>query len=278
MNKYNELPLKYALRSKQVVMPHKVGSAIVVIRQGRISAVLEYDDDASDMPVLDMGDRVIVPGLIDLHAHFSDPGHDWEGFKSGTRAAVAGGISTVIDMPIRNEPATTSMNAWRTKGRSTYRSLWNNCGLHAGVTPDSLRSISALIQYGCVAGMASMVDTGNPEFPKIDEDSLRTAMEVLARSKRPLFVHAELALGDGVVQGDRRSSYANYLASRPPEWEVEAIRVLIKLCRETKCVVHITSLSAAEALPLLREARSEGLPISVETCPHYLYRAQIRPT
>ena len=269
MNELNQLPLKYALRSKRVVMPHKVGPAVVVINQSRISAISDYDEKL-DMPIIDVEDRVVMPGLIDLHVHLNDPGRDWEGFASGTKSAVAGGVSTVVDMPLNSQPVTTSMNGWRAKGMAMHRSLWSNCGLHAGVTPDSLTSLSALLSSGCVAGKAFMVDSGIPEFQMADEATLRKGMEILAKFKRPLFVHAELALGDGVIQGDRRK-FANYLASRPPEWEVEAIKLLIKLCRETRCVVHVVHVSAAEALPYLRDARSEGLPISVETCPHYLY-------
>ena len=269
MSKFEQLPTKFALRSTRVVLPHRVAAATVLVDGDRIGAVLGYDVPVT-VPITDVGDRVIMPGMIDVHVHLNDPGREWEGFESGTKSAVAGGVTTVVDMPLNSEPVTIDIEALRLKTAAMAGNLWSNCALHAGVTPESLPHLDELLTAGCVAGKAFMVETGIDDFQMADEATLRAGMAILAKHGRPLLAHAELALGDGLVKGDRRQ-FANYLASRPPEWEVEAIRMLIRLCRETGCAVHVVHLSAVEGLPLLREARAEGLPISVETGPHYLY-------
>jgi len=260
---------KFALKSERVVLPHKIGPATILIDNTRIDSILDHDTPL-DVPITDVGRDVIMPGLIDIHVHLNDPGRDWEGFASGTQAAVAGGITTVVDMPLNSSPVTTNLPAWTEKAKAMHNNIWSNCALHAGVTPDSLDQLNTLFDLGCVAGKAFMVDSGIDEFGMADEETLRQAMKILAHRNRPLLAHAELALGDGQIQGDTRQ-FANYVASRPDAWEVEAIKLLIKLCRETGCAIHVVHLATAAALPDLREARAAGLPITVETCPHYLY-------
>ncbi len=260
---------KFALKSERVVLPHKIGPATILIDNTRIDSILDHDTPL-DVPITDVGRDVIMPGLIDIHVHLNDPGRDWEGFASGTQAAVAGGITTVVDMPLNSSPVTTNLPAWTEKAKAMHNNIWSNCALHAGVTPDSLDQLNTLFDLGCVAGKAFMVDSGIDEFGMADEVTLRQAMKILAHRNRPLLAHAELALGDGQIQGDTRQ-FANYVASRPDAWEVEAIKLLIKLCRETGCAIHVVHLATAAALPDLREARAAGLPITVETCPHYLY-------
>ena len=236
--------------------------------------VVAPEDLPDSCRVEDVGDRVVLPGLVDTHVHINEPGRtEWEGFATATRAAAAGGITTLVDMPLNSSPVTTTAEALAIKLEAAAGQLRVDCGFYGGVVPGNGGQVGALIAAGVLGFKAFLCHSGIDEFPNATEADLRAVMPELARAGLPLLVHAELIGGD--IPGPRRSpsecrSYARYLASRPRAWEHDAIRLMIALCRETGCRVHIVHLASADALPMIAEARAEGLPLTVETCPHYL--------
>jgi allantoinase len=267
---------EWALRGRAVVTPEGVRPAAIIVRGEKIAAVVEPDDVGAGVPITDVGDKLILPGLVDTHVHINEPGRtDWEGFETATRAAAAGGITTLIDMPLNSSPVTTTVAALEKKRQAAAGKLWVDVGFHGGVVPGNAEHIRPLIREGVCAFKAFLCHSGIDEFPNATEADLRAVMPILAEAGIPLFVHAELVspLPAGVEEhfAANPRSYQAYLATRPPEWEVDAIRLMIDLCREYRCPVHIVHLSAAaEAKPLIKKAKTEGLPLTVETCPHYL--------
>jgi allantoinase len=262
---------RFGLRSKRVVVDGQVKPSLVVVQGERIEAVLSEGEaeSLSTLPITDMGDAVIMAGLVDTHVHINEPGRtEWEGFVTATRAAAAGGVTTVVDMPLNCSPVTTSVHALELKLRACAPSLWVDTGFWGGVVPNNEAELQGLAQAGVLGCKAFLCDSGIDEFPSVNEAELRLAMTRLSRADIPLLAHAELDLG-AQSAGDARA-YSSYLASRPARWEEAAIELLIRLSRDTDCAVHIVHLSAASALPALAAARKEGLPITVETCPHYL--------
>jgi allantoinase len=253
------------LRSTRVVRPEGVGPATVWVRDGRIAAV----DDAGG-EVLDLGELVIAPGLVDGHVHVNEPGRtEWEGFATATQAAAAGGVTTVIDMPLNCLPVTTTRAALEEKLRALPGKLSCDVGFWGGVVPGNTGELAGLAAGGVLGCKAFLVHSGIEEFPNATEADLRQAMPVLRDLGLPLLAHAELAGEVTVTERDVRA-YRGYLQSRPAAWEDAAIALLVRLCRETGCPVHIVHLSSASGVPLLRAARAEGLPVTAETCPHYL--------
>ncbi len=265
---------KVAYRSRRVALPTEVRPATVLTEGPRITGVFAHDVDlAGDVHVEELGDLALLPGLVDSHVHINEPGRtEWEGFITATRAAAAGGVTTVVDMPLNSLPVTTTVEALRAKLDSTAGKLAVDVGYWGGVVPDAVEGLPALVRAGVLGCKAFLCDSGIPEFPESDEGTLRVAMQKLVAAGAPLLAHAELC--DEVHPGGGPpQAYATYLASRPARWEVSAIELLIRLCRETRCPVHIVHLSAADALPAIASAKEEGLPLTVETCPHYLLLA-----
>lgn len=258
------------LSSKRVVLPAGVTPATLSLEGERIVEIVA--GRAQD--ALDFGDWVISPGFVDCHVHINEPGRsEWEGFESATRAALAGGVTTLVDMPLNSLPVTTNATALQAKLDACAGKCHTDVGFWGGVVPDNARDLADLRDAGALGCKAFLVHSGIDEFPNATEADLRRAMPILRKLSLPLLAHAELDLGDGsrdpVKDMDPRR-YVSYLHSRPKEWEDAAIRLLVDLCRETGCRVHIVHLSSASALPILRAARREGLPITAETCPHYL--------
>jgi allantoinase len=254
-----------------VVLPSGVASAALAIADGRIADVLPVAPPGAS--VLDLGELVISPGVVDCHVHINEPGRsEWEGFETATRAAAAGGVTTLIDMPLNSIPVTTHAPAFEQKLESSEGKRHVDVGFWGGVVPGNAPLLPALAQRGVLGCKCFLVHSGVDGFPNSSEHDLRQAMPVLREHGLPLLAHAELDLGIGSASVTEPSprAYHGYLRSRPPEWEDAAIRLLIQLCRETRCHVHIVHLSSAGSLAQLGEAKAEGLPISVETCPHYL--------
>jgi allantoinase len=262
--------VKQALRSHHVVTPAGARSACIVFDQGKIIAIRDFEDVPAACALIDVPDRFVLPGLVDTHVHINEPGRtEWEGFASATRAAAAGGITCVVDMPLNCVPATTNVAALEEKRRSAGGQSYVDYAFWGGVVPGNVEELLPLAAAGVRGFKCFLVDPGIAEFSMVTEADLRLAMPVLAGIGLPLLVHAE---DPAVVTGDYHD-YASYLRSRPDEAELAAIRLLISLCREYRTRVHIVHLATAEAVPVLEEARAEGLPITVETCPHYLYFA-----
>jgi allantoinase len=266
---------EWALRGDYVITPDGPRRAAVLVRGETIAAVVAPEEVPAGCPVEDVGERVVLPGLIDTHVHVNEPGRtEWEGFESATRAAAAGGVTTLVDMPLNSSPVTTTPDALRQKQAAATGKLWVDCGFYGGVVPGNIDQVGPLLAAGVLGFKAFLCPSGIDEFPNARPEDLAAVLPVLARAGVPLLVHAELVgpLGPEVEARLTSSprSYAAYLSSRPDPWEVEAVRLLIALAREHSGRVHIVHLSSAESLPLIAEARATGVPLTVETCPHYL--------
>jgi len=256
------------IKSTRVVQPNGVGPAVVLIEDGVITGVVP--EAPAGIAVDDVGLLVVSPGLVDCHVHMNEPGRtEWEGFETGTRAAAAGGVTTVVDMPLNSIPVTTTRDALDAKLASAAGRCFVDVGFWGGVVPGNAKDLPRLAEGGVLGCKAFLVHSGIDDFPNATADDLAEAMPVLRDHGLPLLAHAELDLGAAITEPDPRA-YRGYLESRPPAWEDEAIALLVGLCRQTRCAVHIVHLSSASSLPTLRAARDEGLPITVETCPHYL--------
>jgi allantoinase len=267
-----------AIRSKRVVTPQGVEAATVHIRNGVIEAVAGYGDLPSGKHVYDAGESVVMPGLVDTHVHINEPGRtEWEGFETATRAAAAGGVTTLIDMPLNSIPATTTAAALETKRTAARKKCWVNVGFWGGVVPGNGRELDALHRAGVFGFKCFLVPSGVPEFAHVDEEDLRAALPRLAALDTPLLVHAELPSRieeetAKLAKADPRK-YKTWLWSRPPGAETKAIEMMIRLAREFKTRVHIVHLSSELSVPLIRRAKRAGARISAETCPHYVFFA-----
>ena len=260
----------FALRSQRVITGGECVPATVRVSDGRIADVTSFGDRTAGRAI-DVGDSVVMAGVVDTHVHVNEPGRtEWEGFATATRAAAAGGVTTILDMPLNSIPATTSVDALRAKRGIAQALATVNVEFIGGVVPGNASEIDALCDAGVRAFKCFLSPSGVDEFPNVGEDDLRRALPILARRGVPLMVHAELPslLHDAPAGGSR--SYAAYLASRPPEAEVEAIRLLIQLNATCQARLHIVHVSSAQSVLVIREARAAGMPISCETCPHYL--------
>ncbi|MDQ2772884.1 MAG: allantoinase AllB [Bacteroidota bacterium] len=261
-----------ALRSQRVVTPEGERAATILLENGRISALLPYEAEVSADSLIDVGNHAVLPGVIDPHVHINEPGRtDWEGFDTATRAALAGGLTSLVDMPLNSAPVTTSVANLDLKKAATKGQLHCNVGFWGGVVPGNAAEIEPLIAAGVLGFKAFLTHSGIDDFPNATEDDLRRVMPILARHRLPLLVHCELSEdNDDWKQNDHRS-YPNYLASRPKKWEDDAIAMMIRLCEEFNCPVHIVHLSSADSIAPIAAAKARGLPLTVETGQHYLY-------
>ena len=261
-----------ALRSQLVVTPEGERAATILIENGLIAALLPHDAAVAGAELIDVGDLAILPGVIDPHVHINEPGRtEWEGFATATRAALAGGLTSLVDMPLNSAPVTTSVANLELKRAATRGQLHTNVGFWGGVVPGNSAEIEPLIAAGVLGFKAFLTHSGIDDFPNATEADLRRVMPMLARHRLPLLVHCELSEdNDEWKQNDRRS-YPNYLASRPKKWEDDAVALMIRLCEEFNCPVHIVHLSSANSIAPIAAAKARGLPLTVETGQHYLY-------
>ena len=257
-------------------MPDGVQPASILVQDNSVQSVGPYGSAPAELPMRDFGDQYILPGLIDAHIHINEPGRThWEGFETATKAAAAGGFTCLVDMPLNCIPSTTSVAALAEKRAAASGNAVVDYRLWGGTVHGNAPDLKPLAQAGVAGFKAFMVHPGTEEFSMVEEADLRLAMPVIAECGLPLLVHAESPgpiAAAPTAPGEWRA-YQKYLASRPDESEVEAIRLLIRLCAEYKCHGHVVHLSSAKALGDLRTAREAGLPLTVETCPHYLYFA-----
>jgi allantoinase len=262
-----------AFISNRVVTPEGVRPAAVVVEQGRILSVREHGDAPRAAQIHQLGDLVLLPGLVDSHVHINEPGRtEWEGFATATRAGAAGGYTTLVDMPLNCLPETTTVTALEAKRNAAAgqcRVDWTPWG---GLTGLNSAHLASLAEAGVAGFKCFLVDPGIDGFAMIGKQELETALPILAATGLPLLVHAELGgyLRPGTVSEDWKQ-YPTYLRSRPDEAELAAIRMMIELCRKHSFPLHIVHLSSTLALKDLAQARAEGLPVTVETCPHYLH-------
>lgn len=261
------------VRSRRVVTPEGTRPAAVHILDGRIGAVTGFDDLRGAAPdrVLDAGDLVVMAGLVDTHVHVNEPGRtDWEGFASATRAAAAGGVTTLLDMPLNAIPATTTTAALDAKRTAARGQCMVDVGFIGGVVPGNAGELRALRDAGVLAFKCFLSPSGVEEFPNVGEADLHAALAALQGLGAVLMVHAEdpALLGGRGDDGD--VGYGAYLASRPAAAEVSAIELLVRLAERWRVPVHVVHVSSADGVAAIRDARRRGLPVSAETCPHYL--------
>ncbi|MFI8837014.1 allantoinase AllB [Streptomyces afghaniensis] len=260
------------LRSTRVITPEGTRAASVAVAAGTITAVLPYDAPVPETARLeDLGDHVLLPGLVDTHVHVNDPGRtEWEGFWTATRAAAAGGITTLVDMPLNSLPPTTTVAHLRTKQQVAADKAHIDVGFWGGALPDNVKDLRPLHEAGVFGFKAFLSPSGVDEFPHLERDPLARAMAEIAAFDGLLIVHAEdpRLLASAPQQPGPR--YADFLASRPRDAEDTAIAQLIREAKALHARVHVLHLSSSDALPMIAEARAEGVRITVETCPHYL--------
>jgi allantoinase len=273
--------VRQAFLSTRVVLPEGVGPATIVVADGRVEHVTHGRAVPGGCEVLDFGSDCILPGLVDTHVHINEPGRtEWEGFSTATRAAAAGGYTTLVDMPLNCLPETTTVAALDQKRAAAQGKCWVDWAAWGGVVSDNRAHIAPLAAAGVPGFKCFLTYPGIEGFTMVNESQLREAMPHVAQSGLPLLVHAELSppleRAAATLADADWTKYSTYLASRPDEAEINAIELTIGLCREFKCPIHIVHLSSAKALAMLGNARSEGLPITVETCPHYLHFASER--
>ncbi|MHB8217413.1 MAG: allantoinase AllB [Candidatus Sulfotelmatobacter sp.] len=265
-----------AFVSRCVVTPERIRPAAILAERERIQGVVPPDQIPSGYKVHNFGDATILPGLVDSHVHINDPGRaDWEGFETATRAAAAGGYTLLVDMPLNCLPATTTVAALEAKRGAAHGRCCVDWAAWGGVVHNNQSDIEALAVAGVPGFKCFLINPGIEGFTMVTEQQLRMALPHVARTGLPLLVHAELPgpidRATVALTNADWSCYSTYLQSRPDEAELAAIRLMLSLCREYGFRLHIVHLSTSQALPELRTARSEGLPVSVETCPHYLH-------
>lgn len=255
-----------------MVTPEGSRECAVLIENGVIRDILSPEKIPDNYQVNDLGDLVIMPGLVDTHVHINEPGRtEWEGFETATKAAAAGGITTLVEMPLNSSPVTTTPDAFAEKLDAAKGKLWVDCGFYGGVVPGNTQHIRPLIDAGVLGFKAFLIHSGIVEFPNATENDLRLAMPVIANHNLPLLVHCEIQSNSNNPYHSNPKLYHGYLSSHRRQWEEDAIDLMIRLCKEYNCRTHVVHLSSADAIPMLKQAKNQGLPLTVETCPHYLY-------
>ncbi len=262
------------LHSNQTLIENKLINASVYVQDGKIVKIEKGQADSDNTSYQELNDWVLMPGLIDSHVHINEPGRtEWEGFDTATKSAAAGGISTLIDMPLNSSPVTTTPEALIAKLEASKGKLHVNCGFWGGLVPENSNEIQSIIDAGVLGIKAFLTHSGIDEFPNASKQDLETAMPVIAKANIPLLVHCEL---DEKHKGldelhQQPKSYWKYLQSRPRAWEDNAIELMIGLCEKFNCKTHIVHLSSSNTLDKISAAKAKNLPLTVETGQHYLY-------
>lgn len=259
------------IRSRRLVTPDGVAQGAVFVRDGRIEAVGDHGLRQEADRTVDLGDVPLLPGLVDSHVHVNEPGRaEWEGFATATRAALAGGVTTICDMPLNSSPVTTTVEALRAKAAAAAGQCAVDVAFWGGAVPGNLASLGPLLDAGVVGFKCFLIDSGIPEFPPLSREELRAAMAAVAASGAPVIVHAE---DPAEVTQPSGASHDAFVASRPPVAERRAIETVVSAAAFSGARAHIAHLAAAECAALIASARAAGIALSAETCPHYLFFA-----
>jgi allantoinase len=265
-----------AFLSRRIVTPHGVRPGAILVDGERIRDVVAQHEVPAGAACEDFGNATLLPGLVDSHVHINEPGRtEWEGFYTATRAAAAGGYTMLVDMPLNCVPATTTVSALEAKRQSAQGKCWVDWGAWGGVVRSNQTEITALARASVLGFKCFLAHPGVEEFTMVGEQDLRGVLPLIAKTGLPLLVHAELPgpidAATRQLHGADWTRYETYLQSRPDEAELDAIALMLSLCREYGFRLHIVHLATGMALELLRTAREEGLPVSAESCPHYLH-------
>ena len=260
------------VRAARVATGAGEAAGCVAVHDGRVAAVAPLAAGLTgDRTVTLADDEVLLPGLVDTHVHVNEPGRtDWEGFASATRAAAAGGVTTILDMPLNSIPPTVDLPALQAKRQAAEGQAHVDVGFWGGAVPGNLGELPGLHDAGVFGFKCFLVDSGVEEFPPLRPGDLEGYLEVLADLGSPLVVHAEDARAVAEAPPAHGRRYADFLASRPGEAEDLAVAQVVEAARYTGGRAHILHLSSADALTLLAGARRDGVAVSAETCPHYL--------
>lgn len=277
-----------AFVGRKVLTEEGFKEAAILVKDGVIKAVVSRSEIPENLPVEDAGDLAIIPGLVDCHVHVNEPGRtEWEGFVTATRAAAAGGVTTIVDMPLNCIPVTTTLDAFKEKLAAIEGLLNVDCAFWGGVVPGNHDELEKMVAHGAVGFKCFLIHSGIDDFPNATEADLRQAMPILAKLGVPLLVHAEMECDADHAQSQHSKetsspadpaarlkneprSYAAFLESRPRHWENAAVQLVADLAREFGCRVHIVHLSSSDALSIVEKAKADKLQFSAETCPHYL--------
>jgi allantoinase len=261
------------IEAPRVLIPKKGETPCSIgIRDGVIAALVPLETELVGTKTWQLDhDVVVMPGLVDSHVHMNEPGHtEWEGFESATRAASAGGITTLVDMPLNSLPVTVDLGALETKRQAAAGKCHVDVGFLGGLVPDNMKEIVPLHKAGVFGFKCFLADSGLKEFPQVDAVTMQEALSILGDLDSPLLIHAENDLASGRLPVVHSRKYADYLASRPRGYENLAIAQVIEAARRTGARAHVCHLSSSDALPMIQSARRDGVRLSVESCPHYL--------
>lgn len=261
--------------AQRAVIDHRERAAVIGVRDGRIAAIGEPGEQTADWTGAERvelaDDEVLIPGFVDTHVHVNEPGRtDWEGFASATKGALRAGTTTIVDMPLNSLPPTTTVAALAEKQAAAQGQCFVDVGFWGGAIPGNIDDLLPLYDEGVFGFKCFLIDSGVPEFPPLSAQELRDDLRRTALIGALMIVHAERADEIDAAPHVAGPAYSDFLASRPDASEVEAIRIVIDAMRATGARGHILHLSSGAALPLIRSAKAEGLPLTVETCPHYL--------
>ncbi|XP_033478061.2 allantoinase, mitochondrial [Epinephelus lanceolatus] len=261
------------VRSKRVLLGDEIRPAVIVIKDGKIREILPDRDfsGAAACEVLDVGDSVVMPGVVDCHVHVNEPGRtSWEGFWTATRAAAAGGVTTIVDMPLNSVPPTTTLGNFHEKLQEATGKCFVDTAFWGGVIPGNQLELRPMIQAGVAGFKCFLIHSGVEEFPHVTDVDLHAAMKQLQGTGSVLLFHAERDVQPTTEENGNPCQYSTFLQSRPDIMEIEAIRTVTQLCLQYQVRCHIVHLSSAKPLQLIQEARKAGAPLTVETTHHYL--------
>jgi allantoinase len=263
--------LTQVFRSRRAVFPGREQAADVLVVAGRITEVRPYGGGEGAGELTDLGDLALLPGLVDSHVHVNEPGRtEWEGFATATRAAAAGGVTTIIDMPLNSVPPTTTVANLEVKRKAADGQTFVDVGLWGGAIPGNTDDLEPLLQAGVFGFKSFLAPSGVDEFPHLTSDQLEAALAEQARIGALAIIHAEDPAALDAAPQRPGPHYADFLASRPDGAEAAAVAGLLTAAGRTGARVHILHVSSAAVLPLLRQARADGVQVTAETCPHYL--------
>jgi allantoinase len=260
------------LYSNRCFIENQFREATIHLKNGIIHQIYHGEYRVAELPFMNYQNQILMPGIIDAHVHINEPGRThWEGFDTATKASALGGVTTLIEMPLNASPVTTNVPAFEAKLQSAKNQLHVNCGFYGGVIPGNSADIEPLIKAGVFGIKGFLIHSGIDEFPNINKAQLEEIAPILAKYDIPLLLHCELETDEVLPPVLNPKSYAEYLASRPPSWEINAIDLALDIQQRFDCKVHIVHLATAKALPIIEERRALTDKLTVETCAHYLY-------
>ncbi|CAC5386440.1 allB [Mytilus coruscus] len=266
-----------AFVSRRVFLENEIIPACIIVDSGKVTSIQPGDgskiskSDVSE--IINVGDQLIMPGVVDCHVHVNEPGRTaWEGYLTATKAAAAGGVTTIVDMPLNSIPSTVTLPAFTTKLSEAAGKCYVDVGFWGGIVPGNQNELVPMLNAGVMGFKCFLIHSGVDEFPHVDRSDLEQAFPILQGTSAVVLFHAEVDCGCGsstYIEKEPRK-YETFLESRPDQMELEAIKLVCELCLKYRVRCHIVHLSTAKALPIIIEARKAGAPLTVETCHHYL--------